>query len=80
MNTSLHQPRQYSVIVMWDAESESWLANVPTLEIMTFGATADEAFEMAENAIAGRLEALTAQHLPIPVEDHPAEVRSLTVS
>ncbi len=79
MNTTLRQPRRYSVIVTWDAESESWLANVPTLGVMTFGATVDEAFEMAEDAIAGRLESLSAQHLPIPVEDHPAEVRSLTV-
>lgn len=80
MNASLGHPRQYSVIVIWDAESQSWLANIPTLEIMTFGATPDEAFAMAEDAIAGRLEALAAQHLPIPIEDHPAELRSLTAS
>ncbi|HAX24592.1 MAG TPA: type II toxin-antitoxin system HicB family antitoxin [Thermomicrobiales bacterium] len=79
MNTTLLPPRRYSVIVTWDAESETWLANVPTLGIMTFGTTADEAFEMAEDAISGHLEALIARHLPIPVEDHPAEVRSLTV-
>lgn len=80
MNASIRQPRQYSVIVTWDADSQSWLASIPTLEIMTFGSTRDEAFAMAEDAIAGRLEALVAQHLPIPIEDHPAEVRSLTVS
>lgn len=71
---------QYSVVVTYDPESDLYLADVPTLGFMTEGFSVDHAFEMAEEAISGRLETMAAHNQPIPVEDHPVEVRRVAVS
>jgi predicted RNase H-like HicB family nuclease len=67
------------VIVSYEAESDTYLADVPALGFMIYGEIVEEAFAMAEDAIAGRLEAMEARGLPIPVEDRPIEVRSVGV-
>lgn len=70
---------QYSVIVTYDPDSGLYLADVPALGFITEGFSVEHAFEMAEEAIAGRLETMSAHGQPIPVEEHPAQVRQVAV-
>lgn len=70
---------QYSVIVTYDPESGLYLADVPVLGFITEGFSVEHAFEMAEEAIAGRLETMAAHGQSIPVEKHPAQVRQVVV-
>lgn len=70
---------QYSVIVTYDPESDLYLADVPALGFVTEGFSIEHAFEMAEEAIAGRLETMAAHGQPIPVEEHPAQVCQVAV-
>jgi len=69
----------YSVIVHYDAEDNVYYADVPTLGFVTQGDSYDDAFAMAEDAIIGRLEVMRETGQPIPVEDHPFEVRQIAV-
>ena len=71
--------RRYSVIVTYDDESGTYLADVPALGLMTYGFSMDHAFEMAEEAISLRVEAALEDGEPLPVEDHPAQVRQVVV-
>jgi predicted RNase H-like HicB family nuclease len=70
---------QYSVIVTYDPDSNLYLADVPALGFITEGFSAEHAFEMAGEAISGRLETMAAHGQPIPVEEHPIEVRQLVI-
>lgn len=70
---------QYSVIVTYDREDDIYLASVPTLGFVTEGTSYEDAFAMAEEAIAGRLQTMAAHGQPIPVEDHPVQVRQIAV-
>lgn len=71
--------QQYSVIVHCDAEDDIYYADVPTLGFVTQGDSYEDAFAMAEDAIIGRLETTVATGQPIPVEDHPFQLRQVTV-
>lgn len=75
-SATLHQ---YTVVVTYDPDSKTWLADVPTLGFQTYGFDVDHAFEMAAEAIAGRLEVMREIGEPIPVEEHPPELRRIVV-
>lgn len=70
---------QFTVIVTFDPESGTFLADVPTLGFQTYGFSVEHAFEMAEEAIAGRLEVMAEIGEEIPHEDHPPEMRQVAV-
>lgn len=69
----------YSVTVAYDAEADVYYASVPTLGFVTQGNSVEHAFEMAADAIKGRLEAMNAYGIPPPEETHPVQVRVITV-
>lgn len=70
---TIGQKRGYTVVVRYDPESGTYLADVPTLGFMTHGDTEEEAFEMADEAIEGRLESLEDLGYPIPSVDRPSK-------
>lgn len=72
-------PRRFSAIVSHDAESNTYIADIPTLGIGTFGFSPNHAFEMAEEAISLWIETGVEDGLTIPVEDHPVQVRQIAV-
>lgn len=74
--TSTHR---YSVIVSYDPDSETYIADVPTLGIGTYGFSPEHAFEMAEEAISLWVETAEEDGEPIPVEDQPIQVRQVVV-
>lgn len=73
------EQHRYSVIVTYDAESGTYLADVPALDLMTYGFSVDHAFDMAEEAISLRVESAIEDGEPLPVEEHPAYVRQVAV-
>jgi len=70
---------QYSVIVTYDREHDMYNAAVPTLGFVTDGFSVEHAFEMAEEAITLWIETAVEDVIPIPVEDHPAHLRQVSV-
>jgi predicted RNase H-like HicB family nuclease len=70
---------RYSVIVTYDAESGTYLADVPALGLLTYGFSVEHAFEMAEEAISLRVESAVEDGEPILIEEHPASVRQVAV-
>ena len=69
----------YSVIVTYDAESGTYLADVPAMGFMTSGFSIDHAFEMAKEAINLRIESAIEAGEPIPIEEYVAHVRQVAV-
>ena len=69
----------FSVVVSHDTCTNSYIADVPTLGLGTYGFSRDHAFEMAEEAISLWIETAQEDGVPIPVEDHPVEVRQVAV-
>lgn len=67
--------RMFSIVVSHDPDSNTYIADVPTLGIGTYGFSPDHAFEMAEEAISLWIETAEEDGVSIPVEDHPVEVR-----
>ena len=70
---------RYSAVVVFDSVTETYLADVPTLGFQTYGFSVDHAFDMATEAIAGRLDVMREIGETIPVEDHPPELRRIAV-
>lgn len=58
---------EYKVVLEYDPEEKCWVTFVPSLEdISTWGKTREEALENTRDAIAGYLEALNKEGLPLP--------------
>lgn len=70
---------EYSVVVTYDEESGTYLADIPALGFMTYGFSVDHAFEMAEEAIALRVETAQERGEPLPIEAHPVHVRHVAI-
>lgn len=70
---------KYSVIVSYDHDSKTYIADVPALGIGTYGFSSDHAFEMAEEAISLWIETALEDGIEIPVEDPPIELRQAAV-
>ncbi|HOV42358.1 MAG TPA: type II toxin-antitoxin system HicB family antitoxin [Syntrophothermus lipocalidus] len=61
---------RYKVILEWDEEGKGYVVSVPALPgCFTHGNTVEEALERAKEAIAGHLEALAQEGLPLPTKD-----------
>ena len=59
--------RNFKVLLEWDAEAETWVTYVPTLNhLSTFGETRQEALENTREAILGYLEAAVKEGIPVP--------------
>jgi antitoxin HicB len=58
----------FTVVFEPDLDEGGYVATVPVLGIATQGETLDEARSMAQEAIAGYIEALQQEGQPIPVE------------
>jgi len=58
----------YTVIFEPDLDDGGWVASVPALRLATQGESLPEARRMAREAIAGYIEGLRAEGLPIPRE------------
>ena len=76
-NASPARTDGYTVIVNHSVEDDVYYAHIPTLGIVTQGESVDEAFWMAEDAIALWLKTAREDGLPIPVEDELVEVRRI---
>lgn len=62
--------RKFTVILDWDEESQQFNVSVPALEgCFTHGATRDEAFLRAKEAIRGHVKGLKTIGEPFPTED-----------
>ena len=62
--------RKFKVILEWDEEGEGYVVSVPSLPgCFTQAGTIEEALERAKEAIAGHLEALAQEGLPLPSKD-----------
>lgn len=58
---------EYKVVLEYDDEEECWVTFVPSLDdISTWGKSKEEALENTREAIAGYLEALKKEGLPLP--------------
>lgn len=58
---------EYKVVLEFDPEDECWVTFVPSLDdISTWGKSKEEALENTREAIAGYLEALNKEGLPLP--------------
>jgi len=58
---------EYKVVLEYDAEEERWVTFVPSLDdISTWGKSKEEALDNTRVAIAGYLEALKKEGLPLP--------------
>lgn len=58
---------EYKVVLEYDAEEKRWLTFVPSLDdISTWGKSKEEALDNTRVAIAGYLEALKKEGLPLP--------------
>ena len=58
---------EYKVVLEYDSEEECWVTFVPSLDdISTWGKSKEEALEKTREAIAGYLEALKKEGLPLP--------------
>jgi len=58
---------EYKVVLEFDPEEECWVTFVPSLDdISTWGKSKEEALENTREAIAGYLEALNKEGLPLP--------------
>lgn len=69
---------EYTVVVNYDPDDEIYYATIPTLGIVTQGDSQDEAFWMAEDAIAGWLQVAAKRGTPIRIEsERPVEVRKV---
>jgi antitoxin HicB len=65
--------RRYTVMYE-PAEEGGFYAHIPALDVITEGATLDEAKEMARDAIENTLACLKEQKLPIPEEADSEQV------
>lgn len=58
---------EYKVVLEYDAEEKRWVTFVPSLDdISTWGKSKEEALDNTRVAIAGYLEALKKEGLPLP--------------
>lgn len=58
---------EYKVVLEYDTEEECWVTFVPSLDdISTWGNSKEEAIDNTREAIAGYLEALKKEGLPLP--------------
>ena len=58
---------EYKVVLEYDAEEKRWVTFVPWLDdISTWGKSKEEALDNTRVAIAGYLEALKKEGLPLP--------------
>jgi predicted RNase H-like HicB family nuclease len=63
--------RRYTVYFIPDEEAGGYTAHIPALGIVTEGQTHQEAKEMAQDAIEGRIAALRELGQPIPKDVKP---------
>jgi len=71
---------EYKVVLEFDPEEESWVTFVPSLDdISTWGRSREEALENTSEAIAGYLEALKKEGLPLP-PSRSVEIAEIVVS
>lgn len=68
---------RYTVIVYYDQEDARYYATIPTLDLMTQAFDVEQAFERADELIAGHLLTMEQLGEPVPVEDQPVHVRQL---
>lgn len=62
--------RKFKVVLEWDEEGQGYIVSVPSLPgCFTQGDTVEQALERAKEAIAGYLEALAQEGLPLPSKD-----------
>jgi predicted RNase H-like HicB family nuclease len=72
--------REYTIILQPDEEEGGYTVTVPALPgCVTEGDTLDEALTMAQEAIAGYLEALAKHGEPLPEERQHPELRTVRV-
>ena len=73
--------RNFKVLLEWDAEAETWVTYVPTLNhLSTFGETREEALDNTREAILGYLEAAPKEGISVPDSDDEAEIVDLEVA
>jgi predicted RNase H-like HicB family nuclease len=69
----------FSIVVSHDTDTNSYIADVPTLGLGTYGFSLYHAFEMAEEAISLWIETAQEDGLAILVESHPVQVRQVVI-
>ena len=58
---------KYTAGIEWDPGEELYIVTVPALSLGSYGATGDEAMEMAKEAIEVTIEGLKSTGQPVPV-------------
>jgi predicted RNase H-like HicB family nuclease len=61
---------KFKVVLEWDEEGQGYVVSVPSLPgCFTQGDTVEQALERAKEVLAGYLEALAQEGLPLPSKD-----------
>jgi predicted RNase H-like HicB family nuclease len=60
---------QYQVVFMRDPETDSVVAEVPTLQVADYGADVPEALERLQAMVTFHLDCLVREGKPIPTEE-----------
>jgi len=76
---SLFPQQSISVVVSHDTDTNSYVTDMPSLGIGTFGFSLEHAFEMAEEAISLWIKTAIEDGLAIPVEDHSVQVQQIVI-
>jgi predicted RNase H-like HicB family nuclease len=73
--------RRFQVLIEWDPDDEAWVTYVPSLgHLSSYGDTREEALQQTREAVLGYLEAAAKENLPLPADDHPADVVEIEVA
>jgi antitoxin HicB len=73
--------RKYTIILEPDAEEGGYAVTVPALPgCITQGDTVEECIERAKEAIAGYIESLAADGMPIPEETERPQMITIDVA
>ena len=71
---------RYTVLLYYDADSASYAALIPVLDVATQGATVEEALTMAKEAAELQVRGLIEDGEPVLVEETPPIIAAIEVA